>query len=415
MNNITLLFLIVVAVVTATQLYLNSRQRRSVEKHRTSVPEAFKTQISLEAHQKAADYTVTKISVGNYGLLYGVVFLLLWTIGGGLELVDNSVSGFGLSTLWHGVIVMFVFMIASTIIDMPFSLYNTFVVEEKFGFNRMTVKTMLGDLVKSFLLMIIIGVPLLAVILWLMNESGPNWWIYVWAVWMGFSLLMLWAYPAVIAPIFNKFQPLDNTQLVERIESLLTRCGFKSHGVFVMDGSKRSAHGNAYFSGFGSNKRIVFFDTLLEGLDHDEIEAVLAHELGHFRLKHVPKRIVLSAVITLIALAILGLLAQEQWFFNSLGVSTPSSHMALLLFMMVFPLLTFFIQPILAMGSRKHEFEADAFAAENVNSKYLITALVKMYEENASTLTPDEVYSAFHDSHPPAPIRIKHLEQLASS
>jgi STE24 endopeptidase len=244
-----------------------------------------------------------------------------------------------------------------------------------------------------------------------MNESGPQWWIYVWAVWMGFSLLMLWAYPAFIAPIFNKFKPLEDQTMVTRIEALLDRCGFKSKGLFVMDGSKRSAHGNAYFSGIGSNKRIVFFDTLLEGLSPDEVEAVLAHELGHFSLKHVPKRIGLTAIITLIALALLGLLAQETWFFNALGVTTPSSYMALLLFMMVFPLLTFFIQPILAMGSRKHEFEADAFAAKKVDGHYLITALVKLYKENASTLTPDALYSSFHDSHPPAPIRIARLQQ----
>ncbi len=414
MDTITELFIALVTIVTAAQLYLNLRQRRSVQNHRAEVPVAFKEQISLEAHQKAADYTSTKIGVSNLEMFYSAGLLLFWTVGGGLEMLDRGLDTFALSTLWQGVVLIMLFSVISSLLDLPFALYRIFHVEEKFGFNRMTIKTLIGDMLKSLLLFIIIGLPLIALILWLMNESGPQWWIYVWGVWMGFSLLMLWAYPAFIAPLFNKFKPLEDTTLVSRIESLLDRCGFKSNGVFVMDGSKRSAHGNAYFSGIGANKRIVFFDTLLEGLSHDEVEAVLAHELGHFRLKHVPKQILLSAVITLLALGLLGVLAQEQWFYHSLGVSTPSNYMALMLFLLVFPLLTFFIQPILAMGSRKHEFEADAFAAEKIDSRYLVDALVKMYEENASTLTPDELYSAFHDSHPPAPIRISHLQQLAT-
>ncbi len=415
MENLSCLFILLVIVVTFTQLYLNYRQRHSVINHRGAVPDAFREQITLEAHQKAADYTCAKLSVTNWGLVYGVVLLFAWTLGGGLQLLDDTLAAYQLSPLWQGVILMTLFMLISSILDMPFTLYSTFHVEQKYGFNRMTAKTFISDLIKSLLLFIIIGVPFITLILWLMNESGPQWWIYVWAVWMGFSLLMLWAYPAFIAPIFNKFKPLEDETLVSRIESLLDRCGFKSKGLFVMDGSKRSAHGNAYFSGIGSNKRIVFFDTLLEGLSGDEVEAVLAHELGHFSLKHVPKRIFLTAIITLIALALLGLLAQETWFFNALGVTTPSSYMALLLFMMVFPLLTFFIQPILAMGSRKHEFEADAFAAQKVKGHHLITALVKLYKENASTLTPDSVYSTFHDSHPPAPIRIARLQQQEGS
>ena len=411
MENLSLLFILLVTVVTVTELYLNYRQSQAVQKHRATVPEAFSEQISLEAHQKAADYTNAKLSLANWGLIYGVILLFMWTLGGGLQMLDDTISAYQLSPLWQGVVIMTLFLLISSILDMPFTLYSTFHIEQVYGFNRMTIKTFISDLFKSLMLFIIIGIPFISLILWLMNESGPQWWIYVWAMWMGFSLLMLWAYPAFIAPIFNKFKPLEDQTMVTRIEALLDRCGFKSKGLFVMDGSKRSAHGNAYFSGIGSNKRIVFFDTLLEGLSPDEVEAVLAHELGHFSLKHVPKRIGLTAIITLIALALLGLLAQETWFFNALGVTTPSSYMALLLFMMVFPLLTFFIQPILAMGSRKHEFEADAFAAKKVDGHYLITALVKLYKENASTLTPDALYSSFHDSHPPAPIRIARLQQ----
>ncbi|MGD8312649.1 MAG: M48 family metallopeptidase, partial [Gammaproteobacteria bacterium] len=292
---------------------------------------------------------------------------------------------------------------------LPFSLYHTFVVEQRFGFNRTSIATFLGDLLKQGLLLLAIGGPLIALALWIMQASGGLWWLYVWIVWMVFTLIMYWAYPAVIAPLFNKFSPLENDSLKQRIQALLDKCGFRSRGIFVMDGSRRSGHGNAYFTGFGNNKRIVFFDTLLESLEPREIEAVLAHELGHFRLRHIQKRLLSSAVLSLGGLAILGWLAGESWFYHGLGVTRTSPWMALLLFMMVMPVFAFFLQPLMSWLSRRHEFEADAYAVRQSSGTDLIRALVKMYRENASTLTPDPLYSAFHDSHPPAPVRIAHI------
>jgi STE24 endopeptidase len=292
---------------------------------------------------------------------------------------------------------------------LPFSLYHTFVIEERFGFNKTTPVTFIGDLAKQGLLMLLLGVPLTWAALWLMQGSGELWWLYLWLLWAGFSLLMFWAYPAVIAPLFNKFTPLDNEQLQQRIQALLDRCGFKSKGIFVMDGSRRSGHGNAYFTGMGRNKRIVFFDTLLETLEADEIEAVLAHELGHFKRRHVQKRIVIMMLMSLGGLALLGWLIQQTWFYQGLGVTQPSNHLALLLFLMVTPVFTLFLQPLASWFSRRHEFEADDYAASQSSAGYLIRALVKLYKENANTLTPDPLYSAFYDSHPPAPVRVAHL------
>jgi STE24 endopeptidase len=300
-------------------------------------------------------------------------------------------------------------MILMSLLDLPFSLYHTFVVEERFGFNRSTIGVFFGDMLKQGALLLVIGGPLIALALWIMEASGGLWWLYVWAVWMAFSLLMFWAYPAIIAPLFNKFSPLDNEALKQRIQTLMDKCGFRSKGIFVMDGSKRSGHGNAYFTGVGSNKRIVFFDTLLESLKPEEIEAVLAHELGHFKLRHIQKRLLSTFALSLVALALLGWLAGQDWFYHGLGASRASPWMALLLFMMVLPAFTFFVQPLMSLLSRKHEFEADAYAVQQSSGKDLIHALVKMYRENASTLTPDPLYSAFHDSHPPAPVRISHI------
>jgi len=302
-----------------------------------------------------------------------------------------------------------------SLLDLPFSLYHTFVVEERFGFNRSTLGVFFGDLLKQGALLLVIGGPLIALALWIMEASGGLWWLYVWAVWMAFSLIMFWAYPAVIAPLFNKFSPLDNEALKQRIQALMDKCGFRSKGIFVMDGSKRSGHGNAYFTGVGSNKRIVFFDTLLESLKPEEIEAVLAHELGHFKLKHIQKRLLSTFALSLVALALLGWLAGQDWFYHGLGISQASPWMALMLFMMVLPVFTFFIQPLMSLLSRKHEFEADAYAVQQSNGTDLIHALVKMYRENASTLTPDPLYSAFHDSHPPAPVRIAHISANMST
>jgi STE24 endopeptidase len=310
---------------------------------------------------------------------------------------------------------MLAFMVLSSLLELPFSIYSTFVIEQRFGFNRTSVKTFVLDLVKGTVLALVLGVPLLYVFLWLMAQAGVYWWIYAWLVWTGFSLLIMWIYPNWIAPLFNKFEPLQPGETLDRIQQLLHRCGFSSNGIFVIDGSKRSSHGNAYFSGFGRNKRIVFFDTLLKMLDNDELEAVLAHELGHFRKKHILKSILISTAASFAALALLAWLMQNDWFYHALGVSTPSTYMALLLFTLMLPVFTFVFQPLLSMFSRKNEFEADAFAAEQTNADYLVRALVGLYRENASTLTPDPLYSAFYDSHPPAPVRIAHLHAQTSA
>jgi len=413
MHQFGQIFITLLAITTLTGLYLSFRQYRAVQKSRFAVPQEFSDKITLEEHQKAADYTTAKLKLGSIESLYGVLLLLFWTFGGGLEWLDQQWYSVQLSPVWQGVGVMLTFMLILSVISLPFSIYSTFNLEQRFGFNQTTPKTFIGDLIKQSLLSIAIGTPLLALILWLMIESGPQWWLYVWATWFSFSLFMMWAYPAFIAPIFNKFSPLEDLELVERIKTLMSRCGFHSSGIFVMDGSKRSRHGNAYFSGLGRNKRIVFFDTLLNDLNGDEIEAVLAHELGHFHHKHIPKRLLQIAVLSLMGLATLGWLAEQAWFYNALGVSTPSSHQALILFMLVMPLFTFFIQPLMASGMRKHEYEADSFAAQKSNATDLVSALVKLYQENANTLTPDPLYSAFHDSHPPAPVRISYLNKLA--
>lgn len=404
-----MIFLAALCLAFLIQIWLDRRQVQHVSSHRAEVPAEFADRVSLDEHQKAADYTVEKTRFGMLDQLAGTIVLLIWTLGGGLELLDNTVRGLGYSSILTGVIVMLGFMIISSLIDLPFSWYRTFTIEQKFGFNKMTPKLFISDLFKQMLLTMLIAAPLLMLVLWLMGHMGELWWIYVWAVWMGFTLLMMWAYPAFIAPMFNKFMPLENSELRERIEQLLTRCGFKSNGIFVMDGSTRSSHGNAYFTGLGQNKRIVFFDTLINSLEPDETEAVLAHELGHFKRKHIQKRLFSMALMSLAGLAILGWLMQQAAFYTGLGVTTQSQYIALLLFLMVAPLFSIYLQPLMSYFSRKHEFEADAYAAEQSNSAMLIQALVKLYRENASTLTPDPLYSAFHDSHPPAPVRIAHL------
>jgi STE24 endopeptidase len=380
-----------------------------VRAHREAVPASFAERISLADHQKAADYTITNTRFGMLALAWDSLLLLGWTLGGGLELLDSAWRGSGYGPIATGTGLLLSAMIIMTLLDMPFTLYHTFVIEQRFGFNRSTAGVFITDLLKQAVLLFVIGGPLLALALWIMEASGGLWWLYVWLVWMAFTLIMFWAYPAVIAPLFNKFTPLENETLKQRIQALMDKCGFHSKGIFVMDGSKRSGHGNAYFTGFGSNKRIVFFDTLLESLEPQEIEAVLAHELGHFRLKHIQKRLLSTMLLSFAALALLGWLAGEPWFYNGLGVSQPSSGMALLLFMLVLPVFTLFLQPLMSRLSRKHEFEADAYAVQQSSGADLIHALVKMYRENASTLTPDPLYSSFHDSHPPAPVRISHI------
>jgi len=409
MNTFSWIFLLALGASLALKLWLARRQLHNVAANRARVPAAFADSIQLEAHQKAADYTITNTRQGRLELVYNSLLLVGWTLGGGLQLLDSSWQQFGWGPISTGVAMLISAFMIMALLELPFSVYHTFVIEERFGFNKTTPATFIGDMAKQTLLMLILGVPLAWAALWLMQESGQLWWLYLWLLWAGFSLLMLWAYPAVIAPLFNKFTLLDDENLQQRIQSLLDRCGFKSRGIYVMDGSRRSGHGNAYFTGMGQNKRIVFFDTLLKTLEADEIEAVLAHELGHFKRKHVQKRIMTMMLMSLAGLALLGWLIEQSWFYQGLGVQQPSNHLALLLFLMVSPVFTIFLQPLFSWFSRRHEFEADDYAATQASATDLIRALVKMYKENASTLTPDPLYSAFYDSHPPAPVRVAHL------
>lgn len=409
MHTFTLLFLLALAGSTLLRFWLAGRHLAHVRKHRDTVPESFAQRIPISDHHKAADYTITNTRIGMIELVYGGLLLLVWTLGGGLEWLNNTWGMAGLGALSTGTGVILSAFVIMALLEMPFSLYHTFVVEERFGFNRSTPAIFMMDLLKQTTLLLVIGGAMIVLALWIMEAAGERWWLYLWAAWMSFSLIMFWAYPAVIAPLFNKFSLLENEALQQRINALLDKCGFRSKGIYVMDGSKRSGHGNAYFTGIGRNKRIVFFDTLLDSLEPQEIEAVLAHELGHFKLKHIQKRFLSTAALSLAGLAVLGWLAGETWFYNGLGISQPSNWMALLLFMMVMPVFAFFLQPVMSLFSRKHEFEADAYAVRQSSGSDLIKALVKMYRENASTLTPDPLYSAFHDSHPPAPVRIAHI------
>lgn len=409
MNAFSYVFLSVLILGIALQRLLARRHIAHIRQHRDAVPEYFREQIPLDAHRKAADYTIAKVRLGQIDLMVGATLLLIWTLGGALQWLDNLWSGLHLSTLWTGVGFILSATLISSLLDIPLSLYRTFALEERFGFNKMTWKTYISDLLKNLMLSLLIGIPMIALVLWLMGNAGAMWWLYVWLTWLLFSLFMMWFYPAFIAPLFNKFRPLEDESLKQRIIDLLQRNGFTSQGIFVMDGSARSTHGNAYFTGLGGNKRIVFFDTLIGQLTPEEIEAVLAHELGHFKCNHIKKRITVMAVVFLIGFAVLGWLIDKPWFYHGLGVSTKTDYMALTLFFMAAPVFLFFLQPVFAWLSRRHEFEADDFAADQAQTRNLIQALVKLYRENANTLTPDPLYSAFHDSHPPAPIRIAHL------
>lgn len=410
MNTFTIIFLFALIVSYSIQFWLSMRQSNYVMKHRGAVPDAFKEKVSLEAHQKAADYTIDKGKLGRLDGLIGLIFLLLITLGGGIDYAFKLWSDLGFSPLVTGLGAIATIVLVMTLIELPTHIYQTFVIEEKYGFNKSTKQQFIKDQLLQLGLMLAIGLPILALILWIMDSIGSLWWLWAWAVLISFSLLMSWLFPTVIAPLFNKFTPMKDGSLKQRIQGLLTRCGFNSQGIFIMDGSKRSGHGNAYFTGLGNNKRIVFFDTLVDSLEEEELEAVLAHELGHFKCKHVIKMLIASSAISLISLAILGWLIDKPWFFNGLGVSEPSNAAALLLFTLVSPVFTPFMQPVSAYFQRKFEFEADDFAAANARADKMISGLVKLYEENASTLTPDPLYSAFHYSHPPAAIRIAHLE-----
>ena len=409
MNTLTYALIIALISGVLLQWHLSARHIRHIRSNRDAVPDNFADRISLEAHRKAADYNCAKTRVRLADLVVSSVLLLVWTLGGALDFLDGVIRSYQLSALWTGTVFILAVIVISALLDLPLSLYRTFGLEQRFGFNKMNLKLFVTDLGKNALLFLVIGTPLILLVLWFMDNSGAWWWLYVWLTWFGFNLVMVWAYPAVIAPLFNKFRPLDNAELASRIAALLDRNGFTSNGISVMDGSTRSTHGNAYFTGLGANKRIVFFDTLIDELSYDEIEAVLAHELGHFKCGHIRKRLAILGITFLIGFAILGLLLGVPWFYAGLGVSEPSAYMALTLFVLVAPAFTFFLQPLFSSMSRKHEFEADDFATAQVRSGSLINALVKLYKENANTLTPDPLYSAFHDSHPPAPIRVAHL------
>jgi len=413
MNTFTIIFLIALTLSFSIQFWLAKRQAGYVADHRAAVPEAFKDRVSLEAHQKAADYTIEKGKLGNIDSIISVIVLLGLTLGGGINRAFEFWSATVPSPLIAGVAATATVFLLMTLIDIPTSLYQTFVIEEKYGFNKSTIQQFFKDHVMQLALGAAIGLPILALILWVMDSVGSLWWFWAWMIILSFSLLMSWLFPTVIAPLFNKFTPMEEGSLKERIQGLLVRCGFNSQGIFIMDGSKRSGHGNAYFTGLGNNKRIVFFDTLVKSLDEEELEAVLAHELGHFKCKHVIKMLIASSIMSLISLAILGWLINQPWFFTGLGVQQSSNASALLLFMLVSPVFTLFMTPISAYVQRTFEFEADDFAASNAKAAKMISGLVKLYEENASTLTPDPLYSAFHYSHPPAAIRIAHLESKA--
>ncbi len=413
---LTLLFSAALVLGLLTKFYLASRQIRHVARHRDAVPAAFAGTISLASHQKAADYTITKARFGLLELAYGAAMLLGWTLLGGIDALNQALAGSGLAaygSLVPQLALLAIFGLVSGLLDLPFTLYSTFRIEERFGFNKMSFKLWLGDLLKSTLVGVLIGLPIVALILWLMGSTGVWWWLWAWGAWMVFNLLILVLYPTVIAPLFNKFQPLEDETLKARVTALMQRCGFAAKGLFVMDGSKRSAHANAYFTGFGASKRVVFYDTLLKQLNPAEVDAVLAHELGHFKHKHIVKRIVSMFAMSLAGFALLGWLSTQVWFYTGLGVrpnmSGGNDALALLLFLLVVPVFSFFISPIFALFSRKHEFEADAYAIAQTDGKDLQSALLKLYQDNASTLTPDPLFVKFYYSHPPASERLARL------
>ncbi len=417
-TQFTYIFIATLAFTTLAKLWLARRHLAHIARHRAAVPDAFREQIQLGDHQKAADYTTAKTRFSMLAIQFDAVLLLIFTAGGGIQWISDLCQGWFSQPLIQGMATMVAVLMLSSFLEAPFNLYRTFRIEAAFGFNNMTFKLYLTDMLKGLLIGAVLGLPLLFGVLWLMGRMGEYWWLYVWSVWVIFNLLILFIYPTFIAPIFNKFSPLQDEAMKARIEALLARCGFTSSGLFVMDGSRRSAHGNAYFTGFGKTKRIVFFDTLLARLSINEIEAVLAHELGHFKHHHVMKRIALTFAMSLGFLWLLGQLMQTSWFYQGLGVNAATSSgqthtaLALLLFFMTMPVLGFFISPIMSAYSRKHEFEADAYAAQQTDSGELVNALVKLYQDNAATLTPDPLYSKFYDSHPPAMVRINNLQAL---
>ncbi len=419
-SQLSLLFAAVVALSFAVKLWLASRQVRHVARHRDAVPGAFADVVPLAAHRKAADYTLARARLGVLATAFATAVLLGWTLLGGLDALNAAVRD-ALQPAWgdlgYQLALLAAFTLIASLLDLPFDLYRTFVLEQRFGFNRMTWRLYLADAVKSLLLSALIGLPLAALVLWIMGASGGLWWLWAWLVWVGFQLLILVLYPTVIAPLFNRFEPLADEALKARVQSLMTRCGFAAKGLFVMDGSRRSAHGNAYFTGLGAAKRVVFFDTLLAKLTPGEVEAVLAHELGHYKRRHVLQRMVLVFAVSLAALALLGWFAAQPWFYVGLGVEpnlgAANDALALLLFALALPPLGFLLAPLAATLSRRHEFEADAYACAQADGRDLANALLKLHQDNASTLTPDPVYVRFYYSHPPASERLAALAAQA--
>jgi STE24 endopeptidase len=415
-NALTWVFLAALAAATATRLWLASRQIGHVSAHRGAVPASFASSIPLAAHQKAADYTVAKTRFGIVDTLVGAALVLAFTLAGGLEALSRAWAHvLAPGSIAHGTALLLSMLFVQALASLPLALYRVFVIESRFGFNRMTLALFFTDLAKQTLLALALGVPLLLAVLWLMQRMGTYWWLYVWLVVTGFSLVLQLIFPALILPIFNKFTPITEGELARRVGALLERCGFKSRGLYLMDGSKRSSHGNAFFAGFGATKRIVLFDTLVERLNASEVEAVLAHELGHYKLHHVVKMLAVSIAFSFIGLWLLGQLIDQPWFYAGLGVRTPSTAAALALFMLVVPEFTYFLRPLMAFHSRKREFEADAYATSHAESDELVRALVKLYNDNAATLTPDPLHSAFYDSHPPAATRIARLVEFRSA
>jgi STE24 endopeptidase len=414
MQWLTWAFLAALAAETLTRLWLGTRQIAAVRAHRNEVPEPFRGQVALADQQKAADYTMARVALGQRATVVEAIVKLVLTLGGGLAAVDTLWRSTGLGEPWRGVLVVASLLLLLQLVGLPFSLWRTFRIEARFGFNRVSPRLYAVDLAKQLLLAAVLGGPLLLATLTLMERAGSWWWAWVWLIWLVWTLGLTWAAPKFIAPFFNRFSPLTDEALKKRVETLLERCGFAARGgVFVMDGSLRSAHGNAYFTGIGRNKRIVFFDTLLARIEPVEIEAVLAHELGHFRLHHVRQRLAASVLLTFAGLALLAWLAQQPGFYGALGVPVPSAAMALLLFALTVPVFTFFSTPAMSWWSRRHERQADDFAAEYADAGKLAAALVKLFRDNASTLTPDRIHSAFYDSHPPALERIGRLKALA--
>lgn len=412
---VTLVFSLLLVLNLLAQLWLNARQMRHVIRHRAQVPPAFAKHIDLPAHQKAADYTVAKLRLGLFETAWGSALLVGWTLLGGLNALNQAL----LQALGGGLVqqlaLLAAFALIGGLLDMPLALYRTFGLEQRFGFNRSSLGLWIGDLLKATLVGALIGLPLAALVLWLMGQAGPQWWVWAWLFWVGFTLLMMVVYPTVIAPLFNRFQPLEDASLRERVTALMQRCGFVAKGLFVMDGSRRSQHANAYFTGLGRSKRVVFYDTLLRQLTPSEVEAVLAHELGHFHHRHIPKRMVLMFGASLAGFALLGWLTGQIGFYTGLGVrpsltpEAPNNALALILFLMTVPLAAFFLSPLFSALSRKDEFQADAYAAQQAEGGALASALLKLHQDNASTLTPDPVYVGFYYSHPPAAQRLARL------